>query len=245
MKKFGIRCCYSDYNGRKLSENELRNNNGFIGNEYLITNKDQILPLYCITLKRIEYLVIWRDYNFNYNNPNNYSEEIFNEMKRFHNIIKKKIVREFDSKIYYINTTKDALDLINKKKYNKIIIITNGSNDAKNFIINARDIIGGNVIVAVSVYNIKRHISWIKEMKNTILLNGIEYHEKFINSIMKNSINDLKDLRNEIIKNYSKDIKGFNLKEFDQNILNFPNFKNEGNFGELNMGRNNNSCQII
>ena len=84
-------------------------------------------------------------------------------------------------------------------------------------------------------------------MKNTILLNGIEYHEKFINSIMKNSINDLKDLRNEIIKNYRKDIKGFNLKEFDQNLLNFPNFKNEGNFGELrfNIGRNNNSCQII
>ena len=33
----------------------------FIGNEYVITEMEQILPLYGLTLKRNEYLVIWRD----------------------------------------------------------------------------------------------------------------------------------------------------------------------------------------
>ena len=39
-------------------------------------------------MKRVEYLVIWRDYNFNKENPNNYGEELFNEIQEFHRKIK-------------------------------------------------------------------------------------------------------------------------------------------------------------
>ena len=40
VKKFGVRCCYSNFQGSKLSRNEIVNNRGFIAKEYLITNKD-------------------------------------------------------------------------------------------------------------------------------------------------------------------------------------------------------------
>ena len=36
----------------------------FIGREYCITDNKQILPLYGITFKRIDFCVIWRDTNF-------------------------------------------------------------------------------------------------------------------------------------------------------------------------------------
>ena len=155
------------------------NYGGLIWKEYLITDKNQILPLYSITLKRVEYLVIWRDYNFNEKNPNKYSGKTFTDIQEFHREIKRKIVMEFESKIYYVNTTEEALELIKNKIYNKIIIVTNGNNDAEDYINNARRIIGANTIVGVSVYNVKRHIHWIKNMENTLLLNGIDYHEKF------------------------------------------------------------------
>ena len=44
---------------------------------------------------------------------------------------------------------------------------------------NARRMIGSNTIVGVSVYNVKKHIHWIKRMENTLVLNAIDYHEKF------------------------------------------------------------------
>ena len=160
-----------------------------------------------------------------------------------------------ESKIYYVETTEEALELIKKKIYNKIIIVTNGYNDAENYINNARKIIGANTIVGVSVYNVKKHIHWIKKMENTVLLNGIDYHEKFFKSIINNNIEDLVDLKEEIIKKYSKEIENFNLRVFNDDILNYPMFKAEGSFGDLanarsiqNITNNRNierSCKII
>jgi len=246
---FGIRCSYSNYRGNTLSKSSLVNNNRFIGNEFLITNKNQILPLYSITMKRIEYLVVWRDYNFNSYNPNKYSNKTFAKIQEFHNEIKRKITRELDSKIYYVKTTEEALKLIEIKKYNKIIIITNGNNNAKEFINKARMIIGSPVIAAISAYDIKRHISMVKEIENAILLNGIEYHEKFLKCLIYNDKNGLIDLRKEIINNYSKTIENFDFQEFNDKFMNYPNFKNNGDFGLLiyNRGetKERNSCQIV
>jgi len=235
VKKNGIRCCYryfnftSSSNKGKLNTNILRP----IGKEYLITEKSQILPLYAVTVKRLEYLVIWRDYNFNSNNPNKYNPKIFQEIQNFHSEIKRIISREFDSKIYYVKTNEEALKLIMRKKYNKIIIITNGNNNAKDFIKIAREIIGADTIVAISTYNIPLHISWIKKMKNTIVLNGIEFHYKFLKAIMKKEIEALNELRNDIIYYYSQIIRDFGLGEFNDDLLNFSKFKKEGTYGDL------------
>ena len=61
-------------------------------------------------------------------------------------------------------------------------------------------------------------------MKNTLILNGVEYHERFFRSIMNNSIKELQNLKNDIINKYSKNIEGFSLKNFNADLLRFPNF---------------------
>ncbi len=57
------------------------------------------------------------------------------------------------------------------KKYNKIIIIKNGNNGEKEFIINVRRIIGSKVIAAVFAYAIRKYIKWVKDMENVLLIN--------------------------------------------------------------------------
>ena len=228
----GIRCAHDRYNATVINELELKEYNKFYGREFVISKLDQILPLYVVSLKRVEYLVIWRDYNFNNNNPNNYDQSIFNEMQEFHIKIKKFITRELNSKIYYIQNDEEAMKLIDRKKYNKIIIITNGNNNGKEFMDNSRTIIGSEAIAAVSAYDVSNHIQWVKNMNNVLILNGIDFHEKFFKCIINNDINLIHELKNEIIDNY-KDIYDFNLNVNTQDLFNFPNFKNSGKFSDL------------
>ena len=228
----GIRCAHDRYDTKVLTELELKNYNKFYGREYVISNKNQILPLYVVSVKRIEYLVVWRDYNFNSNNPNNYDQKMFKEIQEFHINIKKFITRELNSKIYYIQNDEEAMKLVDRKKYNKIIIITNGNNNGKGFIDNSRRIIGSEAIAAVSAYDVSRHIQWVKNMNNVLILNGIDLHEKFFRCIINNDINLIQNLKNEIIDNY-KNIYDFNLNINTRDLFNFPNFKNGGLFGEL------------
>ena len=232
VEKNGIRCAYVAYRSAIMTRDELIGYNGFIGNEFCITDKDQILPLYGVTFRRIKYLVIWRDYNFNLENPNQYSDNVFQEMQEFHKKIKKIVSVELDSKIYYIKNTEEALNLIKRKKYNNIIIITNANNNGRDFILNTRKIIGANSIAAVSAYEVEQHISWVRNMPNTLLLNGLDFHKKFFRGVMYNDLNILNQLKNEIINYYSY-IPNFNLKEFDRDLFNFPNFKAEGYFKDL------------
>ena len=246
VPKYGVRSCYGYFNGRKVSQQELNNNKKPIGQEYLITDKSQILPLYTVTVKRLEYIIIWRDYNFNPENPNRYKKKVFEEMETFHRRIKKVISRELDSKIYYTKTTEEALELIERKKYNKIYIITNANNNAKEFINSARKIIGAQVIVAISVYNIPLHIGWIKTMKNTLLLNGQYFHHKYLKAIMKNDARYLFELKNEIINYYSPKFPNFGIGEFNIDILRFPKFKDVGFYNDLTFNKlNNKNCVIF
>ena len=246
VQKNGVRCCYGYFNGEKVPRENLEKNKQPIGQEYLITEKSQILPLYTVTVKRLEYIIIWRDYNFNSENPNKYSNQVFEAMQEFHRKIKKFISRELDSKIYYVETTEEALALIERKKYNKIFIITNGNNNAKEFIKEARKIIGSDVIAAVSVYNIPLHISWVKTMKNTLLLNDQEFHYKYFKAIMKKDGECLAELKNEIINYYSPKVPNFGIGEFNSDILRFPKFKNKGYYPYLTFNKiNEKKCQIF
>ena len=124
------------------------------------------------------------------------------------------------------------MKLIDRKKYNKIIIITNGNNNGKEFIDYSRRIIGSETIAAVSAYDVSTHIQWVKNMNNVLILNGIEFHEKFFKCIISNDINLIYQLKNEIIDKY-KDIYDFNLNVNAQDLFYFPNFKNNGKFDEL------------
>ena len=245
VEQNGIRCAFVHPDTSVIRENELNNYTKFKGNEFLITCKNQIVPLYSVTVKRIEYLIIWRDYNFSENNPNNYDSNTFSRMQNFHKRIKYIIQYELNSKIYFINTTEEAIELLNKKKYNKVIIITNGSNNGKDFIIETRKIIGANTIAAVTAYDIARHITWVKDMKNVLILNGIDFHKKFLRAVINQNFESLNNLRNEIIECYS-DINNFGLRELTRDLFNFPNFKSEGLFEELDFSKRNeeSSCYI-
>ena len=234
VPKNGIRRAYVNYNSKLMTKEELNDYKGFIGNEFLITDKSQIIPIYGITLKRIEYLVVWRDYNFNENNPNSYENEFFNKMQNFHREIKKIILNELNSKVYYVNNTEDALNLIKKKKYNKIIIITNGSNDANIFIDDARKIIGADIIVGISVLNISKHYQWAQKKTNILLLNGIYYHQKFLKYCINNDLNGLNELRKEI-NNACKILPDFEIKKLGKDALKFPRFSKTGLYKDLNL----------
>ena len=234
VEKNGVRCVYANYEGDKLSLDELNKyTNKFKATEFLITEKSQILPLYGITFKRVEYLIIWRDKNFDDSNPYKFNPNDFLKMKEFHRKIKAYTLREVNAKIYEMLNDEDALALLKRKKYNKVIIITNGYDNGQNFILRARNIIGVKTIAAVSCFNVASHIEWVKDMENVLLLNGPKFHEKFFECVKKNDVNIYEELRNEIIQYYQKEIPGFNLKEPTPDLFNFPNFKINGNYGEL------------
>ena len=254
VEKNGVRCAYADYDTGIMNKFAIDGYKQFKATEFLITDKSQILPLYGITLKRVEYLIIWRDIilplygitlkrveyliiwrdiNFNPSNPNGFPQQDFLKMQKFHRKIKSFTLRDVNAKIYQMLNDDDALALLKRKKYNKVVIITNGYNEGQNFILKSRQIIGGNPIAAVSSYNVANHIGWVKNMENVLLLNGQDFHEKFFDCVKRNDAELYEELRKEIIQYYQKEIPDFYLNESTYNLFNFPNFKKDGDFGEL------------
>ena len=233
VESIGIRCNKVDGKSKILSKEEIKNNKGFMANEFVISDKNQILPIYGITMKRCEYLIIWRDYNFDENNPNNYDNEDFQKMVKFNEEIKKFSAREVDSKVYYVKTSEEGLNLIKRKKYNKIILITNGNNDAKKYISDARKIIGADCIALVSAFQPYNHLDWVKDFQNTLISNQEDFHKKFIRYVILFDLNGLKILKNEIEEFYGKKYPSLKLKEFNPDLLKYPLFKKDGQFCDM------------
>ena len=144
---------------------------------------------------------------------------------------------ELNTKVYFIRTTEEAIELLNRKKYNKVIIITNGNNAGQEFIMRTRRIIGGNTIMAVTAYDVSKHIIWIKNIRNVLLLNGLDFHTKFFKAVINNDLDSLNQLRNKI-NNYYSNIPNFYLGEFSQDLFEFPNFKGSGSFEDLRFNNN-------
>ena len=68
-----------------------------------------------------------------------------------------------EQNIYPFETTEEALELIKRKKYNKIILMSNVGTDlgGKKFIDEERKILNNDVLTLFLLYNI-RHLDWIK-----------------------------------------------------------------------------------
>ena len=196
----------------------------FLASEYVIYDLDQICPFMSATLKRVEYCVIWRDDNFS-SKPvyNNKFDQIF---KDFLKERMKYINQMANYNIYPCETTEEALELVKRKKYNKIILITNvGKNKAgKTFIDKAREIIGNDVIALFLAY-MKSHLDWIKNYKNALFSNDPKFYEEYLNSFENEYA--IKDLIQRMEKHY--EVK-FN---FDDKYLYFPKFKENGIYGEM------------
>ena len=225
IDKNAVRISKVGANFKVIPKEELKNYDKFIQNEYLISHKEQMIPIYGIVLRRVEYLIIWRDNNFDENNPNNY--ENYKIMLEFNNEMKNFAYREINTKIYYVKSTEEGLKLIDRKKYNKIIIITNGGNNGEQYIKEARKIIGGNTLALVSCYMPTNHIKWVSELPNTLLSDEKEIFQEFLlNAVQEKS---MKNLKIKIEKKYGKKLDKFNENE----IYNFPNFLPEGIYDQL------------
>ena len=200
----------------------------FVGTEYVIWDLDQICPFISAKLKRNEYCVIWRDNNFS-SNPvyNNKFDEIF---KKFLKERIKYINQKAKYNIYPCETSEEALKLVERKKYNKIILISNVGSDlgGKKFVENARKIIGNDVIVLFLAYN-TAHLKWIKDYKNALFSNDPKFYEEYLQCFDEGySVKEhIQSLIEKMKKHY--DVK-FN---FDETFLDYPHFKRDGKYSDL------------
>ena len=148
-----------------------------------------------------------------------------------------------------------------KKKFNKIILISNVGSDlgGKEFIINARKIIGSEIVVLFLCYNIK-HLDWIKNFKNALFSNEASFYEEYLKCFMRekepngydneqeddddnddNSDSKDDDLDDQKIITEIKDLRSmlentYRVKfNFDNKFLDYPKFKNKGKFSELEL----------
>ena len=207
------------YHGKCFVEEELQkyreDKGGFVGNEYVITEKIQMLPLYCLTLERNEYFILWRDPNFKGNNRH---KDFLNRMKIFANKIAK-------MNMYIETQTEEALKIIERKKFNKIILISSGGLDkgGKKFIEVARKILKFNVVILFFSAN-QRNLEWIKKLPNVLYTRESTFYEEYITNFTKDGLNNLKT---NIEKKYQ-----IKLPEFTKDFIDYPLFKNEGKYGD-------------
>ena len=208
------------------------------GTEYVIWDLNQICPFIGAKLKRKEFCVVWRDNNFS-SKPvyNNKFDEIF---KNFLKERLKYIEQYAEFNIYPCITSKEALELIKRKKYNKIILISNIGTDlgGKKFIDEARKIIGNEVLVLFLAYNIE-HLKWVKDYKNVLFSNEPNFYEEYLKCFsdekcFRYEYEEERDKESKILDLKEKIEKNYNIKfNFDDKFLYFPNYKKEGNYSDL------------
>ena len=136
-----------------------------------------------------------------------------------------------EQNIYPCETTEEALELIKRKKYNKIILISNVGTDlgGKKFIEESRKIIGNDVIALFLAYNIG-HLDWIKNYRNALFSNEPSFYEEYLECFSENN----SDKKVEILKLKEKIESHYNVKfNFDDKFLEFPHFKYQGKYSEL------------
>ena len=200
----------------------------FIGTDYVIFDLDQICPFIGAKLERNEYCIIWRDNNFSNNQIIN---DEFKALKKNYLNERIRYIKQFSKyNVYPCETSSEALKLLERKKYNKIILLSNicSNLEGKKFVDNARKILGNNIIVLFVSYNTD-HLKWIKNYKNALFSNDPKLIEEYFKSFEDS--NNIKDKIKSLVKkseNYYK-VK-FN---FDDNFLHYPYFKNEGRYSDL------------
>ena len=187
----------------------------FMGTEYVITEKDQILPLYGLTFKRNEYFVIWRDPNFK--DLNKYSD-FLNAQKLF-------LYKIAKMNAYFESSTERALEIIKKKKLNKIILISSIGLDlsGKKFVEIARKILGFDVVVLFFSSN-RKNFSWLQSFPNALYTDDMRFFQKYV---LNYNEQGLLTLKNEIQNHY-----GITLN-FTYNFLQFPKFINENTYENI------------
>jgi hypothetical protein len=215
----GIHFIKVNNNGNVLSGNllEEKNKGEFIGNEYAITEKYQILPIYSLTVRRNEYFILWRDPNFK--GKNEFSDFLL--QRKLYCIEKARM------NVYFESSTEEALKFLQRRRYNKVILITSIGLDlsGKKFVEVARKIFGFNLMVLFFSAN-KDHLKWIRKFPNCLYTNSADIYEEYISKFNENG---LKNLKKKVEKKYN-----ISLMEFSNDFLSYPNYRNCGKYSDLN-----------
>ena len=192
----------------------------FVGTEYVITEMDQMLPLYGLTLKRNEYFVIWRDPNFI--GDNEFSLYLKNAQMYLY--------KNENINVYIESCTEKALEIIKRKRFNKIILISSIGLDlsGKTFVETARKILGFDVMVLFFSSN-KKHLSWIQNFPNALYTTNTKFYQQYVKNYNKEG---LLNLKKEVEKQYN-----INLT-FTKNFLEFPKFVNCEKYSDLIFNEN-------
>ena len=176
---------------------------------YVVFEKSQMLPMFALTAQRNEYCVIWRDPNL---------EEQNNRFTNYNNKLRFLIMEKMKCNAYFAYTTEEALKLIERKKKNKIILISNIGPDfgGKKFVEEARNAIGSNIVVLFSSYD-PSHLEWLKSFPNALFSNETAFYERYISNFTENG---LKVLKKDIEAHYNT-----TFPDFTPDFLSFPHYE--------------------
>ena len=203
--------------GQIINENDLKEKirNNLIGNEYVITGKEQVLPLFNLDFKINESLIIWRDPTINENKS---YAKVFNVSKMYIN-------QFLRINAYFKDSIENALELIKRKKLNKIILISNIGLDlsGKKLMEIARKILDFPVIILFFSKNLM-HLKWIQEEKNILFTSDTNFYKKYI---LNYNEKDLIELKKEIENNFKIKL------QFTRDYLKFPKFIGNRKFKDI------------
>ena len=122
----------------------------------------------------------------------------------------------------------EALKIIRRKKYNKVILLSNVGPDierVKQFINDIRAILQFNVVVLFFTQSLE-HLNWIKDFPNALFTTMNTHFEEYILNFNKNGLNTLKS---KIESQYGMELKQFNAD------LSYPLFNqaNSSNYNDI------------
>ena len=215
----GIRHILVNAQGRPLSKNTTKANgyNKFIGTEFVIPSENQILPLYSITLKRSEYYCLWKDYHFTH--QTSFTEHALH--------VKNYAKQLLGINVYGVGEIDEALNIIKRKKYNKVILLSNVGSDiekAKKFVNDIRAILKFNVVILFFTSKIS-HLNWIKELPNALFTTSDKHFKEYISNFTTSGLNSLKT---QIEKDYNTKFNNF-YPDLSYPLFNEANSKNYDN----------------
>ena len=199
-------------NEQDLNKEKLNGN--FIANEYVISEKEQILPLFNLDFNKNQDLIIWRDPSYGANTP-------FEIMFKFSKLY---IYENYKMNLYFENSLEKALELVKRKKFNKIILISNIGKDlsGKRFVEISRNLFGFPIIILFFSNN-PSHLSWLKDFPNVLFTNNKNIIQQYI---MNYNEKGLLTLKNEIEKINNIKLKFTNDFFSYKNIIKNNNDKN-------------------
>ena len=199
-------------NEQDLNKEKLNGN--FIANEYVISEKEQILPLFNLDFNKNQDLIIWRDPSYGANTP-------FEIMFKFSKLY---IYENYKMNLYFENSLEKALELVKRKKFNKIILISNIGKDlsGKRFVEISRKILGFPIIILFFSNN-SSHLSWLKDFPNVLFTNNKNIIQQYIINYNEKG---LLSLKNEIEKTNNIKLKFTNDFFSYKNIIKNNNYKN-------------------